>query len=129
MESKTFIKFLRDCNQITKKFTTGDADLIFQKAKAKASAPGAGSYSSGVVHGKRLNYEVFRAVVMPCLAEKKGKSVEEMIEEILSQCSGPSLNNVTTAQANKFHDDVSTYTGARAVAAATAPPPAAAGGG
>ena len=66
---------------------------------------------------------------MPCLAEKKGKSVEEMIEEILSQCSGPSLNNVTTAQANKFHDDVSTYTGARAVAAATAPPPAAAGGG
>jgi hypothetical protein len=120
MDSKTFIKFLRDANQITKKFTSGDADLIFQKAKAKASAPGAGSYSSGVVHGKRLTYEVFRAVVVLCLAEKKGKSVEAMIEELLSQCTGPSLNNVTSAQANKFHDDVTTYTGARAVQAGAA---------
>lgn len=32
---------------------------------------------------------------MPCLAEKKGKTVEAMIEEILSQCTGPSMNNVT----------------------------------
>jgi hypothetical protein len=116
MDSKTFIKFLRDCDQITKTFTSGDADLIFQKTKAKASAPGAGSYSSGVVHGKRVNYEVFRAIAIPCLAEKKGKTIESLLETLAS-CTGPSMNNVTTAQANKFHDDVSTYTGARAVAA------------
>jgi hypothetical protein len=119
MDSKTFIKFLRDTNLLSKLFTSGDGDLIFQKTKAKASAPGSGSYSSGVVHGKRVNYEVFRAVTIPCLAEKKNKSIENLLE-YLSQCHGPSMNNVTTAQANKFHDDVSTYTGARAVAAATA---------
>jgi hypothetical protein len=98
MDSKTFIKFLRDNNLIAKKFTSTDADLIFTKTKAKASAPGAGSYSSGVVHGKRVNFSVFRAVAIPLLAEKLGRPVDDLIDQ-LGRCEGPSLNGTTTAVA------------------------------
>ena len=93
-----------------RKFTATDADLLFQKTKAKASAPGAGSYSSGVVHGKRVSYSVFRAVAVPLVAEKKGVKVEDIIQ-MLADCHGPSSTNTTKAQSNKFHDDPSTYTG------------------
>lgn len=110
MESKTFVKMLRDAHMISKKFTTTDADLIFQKTKAMASAPGAGSYSSGVVHGKRVNYEVFRAVTIPLIAKKQGVEVEALLTK-LAACEGPTLHGATTAQATRFHDDQSTYTG------------------
>lgn len=110
MDSKTFIKMLKDSGVINRKFTSGDADLVFQKAKAKASNPGAGSYSSGVVHGKRVNYDVFRAVAVPCIAEKKGTTAAN-VAECLAKAGGPQLHGTTTADKVKFHDDQSTFTG------------------
>jgi len=117
MDSKTFIKLLRDATVINRKFTATDGDLIFQKTKAKASAPSAGSYSSGVVHGKRVNFDVFRAVAIPLIAEKKGMNVSALVEHI-ADCSGPTLHGTTSAAAVRLHDDPSTYTGARAAAEA-----------
>lgn len=113
MDSKTFIKMLKDTNIIERKFTSGDADLVFQKTKAMASAPSAGSYSSGVVHGKRVNFEVFRAVAVPNIATKKGVDNAVIVAK-LGSVDGPVMTNVTTAQSNKFHDDQSTYTGTHA---------------
>lgn len=113
LDSRTFIKLCKDAKLMGKKFTATDADLLFQKTKAKATAPGAGSYSSGVVHGKRVSYDVFRAVAVPLLAEKKGVTVDAIIEKI-AECSGPTMTNTTTAGPNRFHDDTSTYTGVHA---------------
>lgn len=87
--------------------------MAFQKTKAAASHPQAGSYSSGVVHGKKVSYDVFRAIAIPCIAEKKKMEVSALVA-MLATKSGPTLNNTTTAEANKFHDDKSTYTGAHA---------------
>ena len=110
MDSRTFIKLCKDCNILSKSFTAGDADLIFQKTKAAASHPTAGSYSSGVVHGKRVSYDVFRAIAVPCLAEKRKMEIVDMVT-YLAGPSGPSFNGVTVSDAVRFHDDKSTYTG------------------
>lgn len=111
MDSKTFIKLCKDTKLISKTFTAGDADLVFQKAKVRASGPATtGSYSSGVIHGKRVNYEVFRAIAVPCIAEKKGVSTDDVVFAI-AKSEGPSLNNATSADAVRFHDDKSTFTG------------------
>lgn len=118
IDSKNFIKLLKDCKVINKTFTTIDSDLIFQKTKAIASTPAAGSYSSGVVHGKRINYETFYNVTIPLIATKKNMEIPHLIELFL-QCSGPSYHGVTVAEYNRFHDDQNTYTGASAVAAGT----------
>lgn len=104
MDSKTFIKFCRDSNVISKKFTGGDADLAFQKAKVAASNPSAGSYSSGVVHGKKVNYSVFRAIAIPCIAEKKKMGIDALLAHLAGQ-SGPTLSGVTVADNVRFHDD------------------------
>lgn len=117
LDSKTFIKMCEDASLLGKGFTRTDADLLFQKAKAKASAPGAGSYSSGVVHGKRLSYDVFRAVAIPDIAAKKNKTVSDLLE-ILVACPGPTLRGTTQAANVRFHDDKSTFTGAQAAAQA-----------
>ena len=114
MDSKTFIKMCEDAHLLEKKFTRTDGDLLFQKAKAKASAPGAGAYASGVVHGKRLNYDVFRAVVIPEIATKKSITVPALLEK-LAACPGPTLRGTTHAGNVRFHDDKTTYTGAQAV--------------
>lgn len=113
MTSAEFIKFCRDCGVIDRSYTGGDADLAFQKTKAAASHPQAGAYSSGVVHGKKVSYEVFRAIAIPCIAEKKKLEVATLVATLALK-EGPKLNNTTTAEANKFHDDKSTYTGAHA---------------
>jgi hypothetical protein len=118
MDSKTFIKMCEDASLLGKGFTRTDADLLFQKAKAKASAPGAGSYSSGVVHGKRLSYDVIRAVAIPDIAVKKNKTVPQLLE-VLAACPGPTLRGTTQVADVRFHDDKTTFTGAQAAAQAT----------
>jgi len=116
IDSKGFVKLLKDCKVINKTFTTIDSDLIFQKTKAIATAPGAGSYSSGVVHGKRINFQTFYNITIPLIATKKNIEIANLIE-IFLKCDGPSYNGVTVADYNRFHDDQNTYTGASAVAA------------
>ena len=115
IDSKNFVKLLKDCKIINKTFTSIDTDLIFQKTKAIASVPTTGSYSSGVVHGKRINYETFYNVSIPLIASKKNVEISYLIELFL-KCNGPSLNGVTATEYNRFHDDQKTYTGTSAVA-------------
>jgi hypothetical protein len=116
MDSKTFSKLLRDSGLLDRRFTPGAADLVFQKAKATASNPAAaGAYSGGVVHGKRVNYEVFRAVAVPCLAEKKQMEVAALVA-LLAQAGGPQMHGTTAAEQVRLHDDQSTFTGTHAKA-------------
>jgi hypothetical protein len=110
MDSRSFIKLCRDCKVIDRGYTGGDADLAFQKTKAAASHPSAGAYSQGVVHGKRVSYDVFRAIAIPCIADKKNQEVPALVAYLGGQ-DGPTLHGVTTPDAVRFHDDKSTYTG------------------
>jgi len=100
LDSKTFIKILKDTKSLNKNnFTSGDADLIFQKYKTKTGL-------------KTLNYNIFRNNMIPDIVQKKGIDIDGYLRK-LSQCEGPVLH-ATQAQANRFHDDKSTYTGSHA---------------
>lgn len=74
-------------------FTIHDVQLAFLKAKFVAVNNEA--YKSGVIVRKRVNYKVFREILIPCLAEKKSKEPpnKESKEEIISMlCQVPSDN-------------------------------------
>lgn len=95
MDNSHFAKMLKETKIIDgKQFTTTDADLLFNKAKAKGE--------------RKLSFAAFRD---GCLAEiaAKRKTTPEAIAEIISASSPQSSG--TKADAVKFHDDKSQYTG------------------
>lgn len=78
----------------TKTFTSTDADLLFNKVKAKGE--------------RKINFATFRDHVIPEIAAKK-KTTPEAIATILAH--GAPQSSGTVADAVKFHDDKSLYTG------------------
>jgi hypothetical protein len=106
LDSKTFVKFMNDADVIDKSFTTGDCDIIFQKVKFTISSnnPGAYSASSQV---KKISFDHFVHIALICVAEKKGMTMQALIDSICV-CQGPTSSG-TVAGANRFHDDKSTY--------------------
>ncbi len=94
MEGKVFTKMAKDAGLMAKTFTATDVDIIFAKAKSKAE--------------RRLTFAQFQTAV-GYIAEKKGQDVES-IKYAIIQSGGPKFTG-TTAEANKFHDDKSLYTG------------------
>ena len=102
MTSTKFAKMLKDSKIIDKKtFTANDSDLIFTKVLQKHSS-----------NPKLMNYSTFRHHCISEIATKKGKSDNDIIG-ILILCAGP-VFNATKAEANRFHDDKTLYTGTHA---------------
>lgn len=97
MDGKTFAKFSKDCKVLNKALTSTDIDLIFAKAKDKTA--------------RKITFAQFDAAVELC-ATKRGTAKEALVESILSH-GAPTFSG-TQAQANKFHDDKSMYTGVHA---------------
>eukprot|EP01066_Platyproteum_vivax_P012351 Platyproteum_vivax@DN5614_c0_g1_i1.p1 len=94
MDGRTFVKILKDNKIIDSKFTSTDADLIFAKVKAKGE--------------RKISFPQFTAAIA-AVAERKKLPVED-IEAKLESGKGPVLSG-TKAEANRFHDDKSLYTG------------------
>jgi len=94
MDGKTFAKLCKDCGLVDKKMTATDVDLIFAKVVAKGQ--------------RRIAYPQFDSALSMC-AQKKGVSAEEVKTKVGSM-HGPVLH-ATKADAVRFHDDKSTYTG------------------
>ncbi|KEG06183.1 flagellar associated protein [Trypanosoma grayi] len=94
MDNSHFSKMLKETKIIGKVFTNTDADLLFNKVKAKGA--------------RKITFTDFTTRAVPEIAAKLKKSVEEvngMIEQ-----SSPVAHG-TKAEAVKFHDDKSMYTG------------------
>jgi hypothetical protein len=98
MDSSKFVKFCRDCGIIPQMCTTTDADLCFTKAKDKRSM--------------RLGFDSFMHVALPAMADRSGRTLEQVFSEIMRH-SGPKQNNTTAVASGqtRFHDDKSTYGG------------------
>jgi hypothetical protein len=94
MEGKSFAKLAKDTKILDKKVTATDIDLIFAKVKDKAE--------------RKITFEQFQKG-LELIAEKKGVSVDQLHESILS-VGGPQFSG-TQAEKVKFHDDKSLYTG------------------
>mmetsp|Transcript_5622 Transcript_5622/g.14251 ORF Transcript_5622/g.14251 Transcript_5622/m.14251 type:complete len:792 (+) Transcript_5622:219-2594(+) len=97
MDNSKFAKCCTDSGLISKKFTSTDADIIFSKAKAKGE--------------RKLSYDGF-LWCLDLIAESKGMSYDECAG-IVVNCGGPACSG-TKAQAVRFFDDKSQYTGAAA---------------
>jgi len=95
MDNSHFSKMLKECKIIDgKTFTTTDADLLFNKVKAKGE--------------RKLTFAAFRDGAIPEIAAKK-KTTPEAIADVVSS-SAPQSSG-TKAEAVKFHDDKTQYTG------------------
>ncbi|KAK3269479.1 hypothetical protein CYMTET_22081 [Cymbomonas tetramitiformis] len=98
MEGKNFAKFSKDCGLLhKKKLTPTDIDLIFAKIKTKGA--------------RKINFDEFCRGLSLC-ADKLGTPYEQVVESVTS-AEGPS-SSATKAEAVKFHDDKSLYTGVHA---------------
>lgn len=94
MEGKSFAKLAKDTKLLDKKLTATDIDLIFAKVKDKAE--------------RRITYAQFEKALELC-ADKKGVD-HDVVKEAVLGSGGPVLSG-TKADAVKFHDDKSLYTG------------------
>jgi len=100
MDGKEFMKFCKDNKLMAKPtknsagFQAVDVDMTFAKVVPKGQ--------------RRLNFEMFKDACR-IIAGKRGIS-NAAIQDIISGSSGPILQG-TQAEAVRFHDDKSTYTG------------------
>jgi hypothetical protein len=97
MDGKTFAKMAKDCKILDKALTATDIDLVFAKVKDKAA--------------RKINYTQFANGIKECASKKK--TTFEHLSEAICAVGGPSFSG-TKAEANKFHDDKSLYTGVHA---------------
>jgi len=84
----------KDCKVVNKKCTNTDIDLIFAKAKERTA--------------RKINFNQFVAALEMC-AEKRSQSAADL-EGVILAAGGPVFAG-TKADAVKFHDDKSLYTG------------------
>ena len=94
IDGKTFAKFAKDCGVLNKACTTTDIDLIFAKVKDKAA--------------RKITFSQFKDALKLC-AEKRKEEYSALEASVLA-AGGPVFSG-TKAEANKFHDDKSLYTG------------------
>lgn len=79
-----FMKLCHDCDLIQRKFTIVDAELAFLRAKKKASISMKDEYKNGVFFDKRINYMVFRDILLRCIAEKLSQPIDVMIHHLIN---------------------------------------------
>ena len=98
MDGKSFVKLLRDSKLLDhKSFTSVDADLTFATVKPRGD--------------RRIDFAQFTTALTLC-ARKKGCSVESVAEQV-QIVAGPVFHG-TEAEATRFFDDKSTWTGVHA---------------
>lgn len=97
MEGKAFAKCAKDTKLLDKKLTATDVDLTFAKVKDKTA--------------RRITFTQFKAG-LGHFATKKGVSLDDVCAKV-GASKGPILAG-TKAEANKFHDDKTLYTGVHA---------------
>eukprot|EP00775_Hariotina_reticulata_P007754 gene7754-7953_t len=94
MDGKAFVKMCKDCKLMSKGLTTTDVDLIFTKVKAKGA--------------RKITFNGFLKAIDD-VAAKKGCSLDEVVAAVIN--AGGPVDNGTKAEAVKWHDDKSLYTG------------------
>lgn len=106
MDGREFMKFCKDSKLIANKgFTKTDVDLVFSKVMAIANVGSKGNAK------RRMDFSAFQDACR-LIAAKRGCSNKE-VQDLVSDSNGPKLKG-TKAEATRFHDDKSTYTGAHA---------------
>ena len=95
MDNAHFIKMCKECGLVdAKAFTTTDVDLLFNKIKAKGA--------------RKITFQQFQDGAIPEIAAKKKLQSSDVEAKI---CASSPKSSGTVAEATRFHDDKSQYTG------------------
>lgn len=88
MDVNFFKKFMRETYTVTKKFTVNDADTVFKKTIAKATAaPDTTQLRKGVFYGKRINFYVFFHTSIPMTATARGGITKPQLIDFLNNAN------------------------------------------
>merc|ERR1712151_134475 len=99
LDSREFKQLCEDCNlYVPGKFTVADGDIIFNKVKNKGE--------------RRIGFNQFKDACVG-IARKRCCTVAD-VQARISDVHGPKGRGVTKADAVRFHDDKSLYTGMHA---------------
>mmetsp|Transcript_152762 Transcript_152762/g.265400 ORF Transcript_152762/g.265400 Transcript_152762/m.265400 type:complete len:362 (-) Transcript_152762:81-1166(-) len=94
MDGREFSKFCADNGLWDRKFKKTDADLIFSKVVPRGQ--------------RRMDYNMFKDAVRHIAAKKQCSTGD--LQDLISDSEGPVMHG-TKADAVRFHDDKTTYTG------------------
>ena len=98
IDSSRFLKLCNDAQLFDGVFRLQDIDIIFAKCKARDA--------------RKLSMDSFCSSLTE-ICKKKKCDMRSLVDKIIFATSnGPHING-TTAEANRFHDDKNTYTGAK----------------
>jgi Ca2+-binding EF-hand superfamily protein len=95
LDNREFDKILTDCGLFNKHFKKNDSAIVFNKALSKGQ--------------RKITVEEFKEALRK-IADKRMSSTQE-VQDLVTKSEGPILAG-TKADAVRFHDDKSTYTGA-----------------
>jgi len=85
MDSTHYVKMLKECHIIDKTFTNTEADLLFNKVKAKG--------------GRKITFTQFVEQVLPEIAAKKKCTADSLVQAMCS--SSPQSSFLSTTLMSK----------------------------
>jgi Ca2+-binding EF-hand superfamily protein len=97
LDNREFDKMLDDCGLFNKNFKKNDSAIVFNKALSKGQ--------------RKITFDEFKEALRK-IADKRHSSTSE-VQALVAKSQGPNLKG-TQAEAVRFHDDKSSYTGAHA---------------
>jgi hypothetical protein len=97
LESRDFNKLCNDAGLFDRNFTKNDVDIVFTASVPKGT--------------RILDATMFQSAVRQIATKKKMSTAN--VQSIVERCQGPH-SNATQADAVRFHDDKTTYTGMHA---------------
>eukprot|EP00605_Chrysophyceae_sp_TOSAG23-4_P000114 GSChrysophyteH1.ASY1.ANO1.124.1 assembled CDS len=95
IDSSKFNKLCVDAGLFDKSFTRSDVDILFTKHRSSA---------------RKMNFEGFQNAMLE-MAFKKGIQLGKLLDSVAPLAIEGPHNHGTIAEANRFYDDQSTYTG------------------
>jgi hypothetical protein len=107
LDSSKFLKLCVDGHLFDRFYSRNDVDIVYMKHRASAAAGGAHA-------ARKMNFECFQNALLE-IAFKKGQRLGALIDHIsFRTAGGPSNNHGTIAEANRFYDDKTLFTGVAA---------------
>ena len=79
MDGPALVSIVKEASLLDQKFTVSCVHIAFMKARHIAHHT---RYESKVVLQKRLLYDAFREVAIPCVAESKGCSCQAIVDAL-----------------------------------------------
>ena len=101
MDVNDFKKLVRDLNIHQRKFTVSDAEMLFRRSLVQIETQSDISLKNGIISGKRINFTVFRNVILPSTARARGTGVDDFVIILRKNMISSGENSAEVAVSSK----------------------------